>query len=57
MKIGEGHDKDQRNYMVTSEKLYSTGYRCEYSLEKGVDEILALCKNLQQEEIKTYGNY
>ena len=35
-----GKDPDQRNYIVSNEKIESTGFRTEYSLERGISELL-----------------
>lgn len=35
-----GKDPDQRNYIVSNEKIESTGFRTQYSLERGIRELL-----------------
>jgi nucleoside-diphosphate-sugar epimerase len=35
-----GKDPDQRNYIVSNEKIESTGYKPEFSLEKGIGELI-----------------
>jgi len=35
-----GKDPDQRNYIVSNEKIESTGFRTEFSLERGISELL-----------------
>lgn len=32
-------DPDGRNYIVSSQKLYNTGFKCEYDLDYGIQEI------------------
>jgi nucleoside-diphosphate-sugar epimerase len=35
-----GKDLDQRDYMVSYEKIMKTGFRCTISMEEGIDEML-----------------
>ena len=35
-----GKDPDQRNYIVSNEKIESTGFRTEFSLDRGISELL-----------------
>jgi nucleoside-diphosphate-sugar epimerase len=35
-----GRDPDQRNYIVSNEKIEATGYRPDYSLDRGIQELL-----------------
>lgn len=42
--IAEGSDPDQRNYLVSSEKMMKTGFRCYYDLDKAIDEVIDLCR-------------
>jgi len=48
-----GKDPDQRNYIVSNEKIESTGFSTEYSLDRGIKELIkgyAMIKN------SLYGN-
>ena len=36
-------DPDQRNYVVSNAKLESLGWKCAYSLDMGIKEVLAAC--------------
>ena len=48
-----GKDPDQRNYIVSNEKLEGTGYKTAYSLDHGIEELIkgfAMIKNTK------YGN-
>lgn len=36
----KGKDPDQRNYNVSSQKLYNTGFVCLYGLDYGIEELL-----------------
>lgn len=36
-------DPDKRNYIVSNEKLESLGWKCEYSLDYGICELLKAC--------------
>ena len=35
-----GKDPDQRNYIVSNEKIESTGYKTEYGIGKGIQELI-----------------
>ena len=35
-----GEDPDKRDYIVSNERLYSTGFRPEWSLERGISELI-----------------
>jgi nucleoside-diphosphate-sugar epimerase len=35
-----GKDPDQRNYIVSNEKIESTGYKPEFSLDRGIEELI-----------------
>ena len=36
-----GKDPDQRNYIVSNKKIESTGFRTEFSLDRGIEELIA----------------
>ena len=38
--IMEGSDPDQRNYIVSSQKLYETGFKINHSIEEAIEEII-----------------
>lgn len=46
-------DPDQRNYIVSNEKLEKTGYRTEYSLDRGIAELI---KGYTMIKNSKYGN-
>ncbi|MDF2373701.1 MAG: NAD-dependent epimerase/dehydratase family protein [Rhizobiaceae bacterium] len=46
-------DPDQRNYIVSNEKLESTGYRTEFSLDRGIAELI---KGFVMLKNSIYGN-
>lgn len=53
VEAGSGKDPDQRNYIVSNEKIEATGYRTEFGLQLGVSELIkgyAMIKN------NLYGN-
>ncbi len=56
IEIGEGKDPDQRNYIVSNEKILSTGFKFEHSLNKGIREVLNLCHLMSQEETNKMRN-
>ena len=35
-----GKDPDQRNYIVSNEKIEATGFKTEFSLDRGIDELI-----------------
>ena len=35
-----GKDPDQRDYIVSNEKIESTGFDTEFSLDRGIDELI-----------------
>jgi len=49
-----GKDPDQRNYIVSNEKIERTGFKPEYSLERGIQELIkgyTMIKNNQYANI------
>ncbi len=48
-----GKDPDQRNYIVSNEKLEATGYKTEFSLERGIGELI---KGYTMIKNSLYGN-
>jgi len=38
--IGEGKDPDQRNYIVSNEKIEATGFKPDHSLQQGIKELI-----------------
>jgi hypothetical protein len=48
-----GKDPDQRNYIVSNEKLEATGYRTEFSLARGIGELI---KGFTMIRNSLYGN-
>ena len=48
-----GKDPDQRNYIVSNEKIQSTGFKTEFSLERGIEELL---KGYSMIKNSLYGN-
>jgi nucleoside-diphosphate-sugar epimerase len=48
-----GKDPDQRNYIVSNKKLEQTGYRTEYSLDHGIEELI---KGFTMMKNTKYGN-
>ncbi|MBI3190346.1 NAD(P)-dependent oxidoreductase [archaeon] len=35
-----GKDPDKRNYIISNKKIMATGFRCAYSLEDGIEELI-----------------
>ena len=48
-----GKDPDQRNYIVSNEKIESTGFKTEFSLDRGIEELI---KGYQMIKNSLYGN-
>ena len=48
-----GKDPDQRNYIVSNEKLEATGYKTAYSLDHGIEELI---KGFTMIKNTKYGN-
>ncbi len=48
-----GKDPDQRNYIVSNEKIESTGFKQEFSLDRGIDELI---KGFHMLKNTKYGN-
>jgi nucleoside-diphosphate-sugar epimerase len=48
-----GRDPDQRNYIVSNEKIEKTGYKPAYSLDRGIQELL---KGFVMIKNSLYGN-
>jgi nucleoside-diphosphate-sugar epimerase len=55
--VGEGKDPDQRNYLVSNEKILRTGFRFEHSLEAGIREVARVCDLVSPEQAKGMRNY
>jgi len=47
-------DPDQRNYIISSEKLYNTGFECIYNLDKGIEQLLTVYSMIDD---PWYANY
>jgi nucleoside-diphosphate-sugar epimerase len=48
-----GKDPDQRNYIVSNEKIESTGFSTEFSLDRGIEELIKGYKMIKNSR---YGN-
>ena len=47
-------DPDKRNYIVSSQKIYNTGFECHYDLEEGIRQMIDLYAMIDE---PWYGNY
>ena len=47
-------DPDKRNYIVSSEKIYSRGFECKYDLDDGIRQLLTMYKLIDR---PWYANY
>ena len=47
-----GFDKDKRNYMVSNEKIESTGYNPTFSLDDGIKELIKGYQMIKNQEFK-----
>ena len=48
-----GEDPDKRNYLISNEKIERLGYRTQYSLDFGIEELLKVYAILKK---SSYGN-
>ena len=48
-----GKDPDQRNYIVSNDKIESTGYKTKFSLDRGIGELI---KGYSMIRNSLYGN-
>jgi len=54
MESAVGRDPDQRDYIVSNEKIERTGYRPEFSLDDGIEELVkgfAMIRNTRYSNI------
>ncbi len=49
-----GTDLDKRNYIVSSDKFYSTGFECKYDLDYGISELLKAYNLLDEPWLSNY---
>jgi nucleoside-diphosphate-sugar epimerase len=54
--IGKGKDPDQRNYIVSNDKILSTGFKFRHELDDGIREVARLCPLLSPAEILSARN-
>ena len=47
-------DPDKRDYIVSSQKLFDTGFECKYDLDDGIKQLLKMYKLLDE---PWYANY
>lgn len=52
----EGKDVDGRNYLVSNDKLLSTGFRFGHSLLSGIREVIWICRTHSVEELQKMRN-
>ncbi len=51
-----GKDPDQRNYIVSNDKVLATGFQFANSLDKGIREVAQLCEMMSNEETSRMTN-
>lgn len=49
--VGEGEDPDQRNYLVSSDKLLATGFEFQYTLPQGIMDVAGMLSIMNPAEI------
>ena len=49
-------DFDKRNYVVSNEKLEKTGWKCDFSLDSGIEELLSAYKMISNFKNKDFTN-
>jgi nucleoside-diphosphate-sugar epimerase len=47
-------DLDKRDYIVSSQKIYNLGFKCEYDLDIGIEQLIKMYKLIDE---PWYGNY
>jgi nucleoside-diphosphate-sugar epimerase len=50
-------DPDKRNYIVSNEKLESLGFKCHFSLDYGIQELLMACPIIKNSNIDRFQTY
>lgn len=56
LSIAEGSDPDQRNYLVSNQKLLDTGFVFRHGLASGIHEVARICSMLHPESVEKMGN-
>ena len=51
-----GIDKDNRNYIVSNDKLEATGWKPRYTIEDGINELMSAYKMIITDNNKKYTN-
>lgn len=46
-----GHDLDQRNYVVSYEKINNQGFKCKTTMEEGIQELIKICSLIDNKNI------
>lgn len=54
---GDGRDPDQRNYLVSNDKVLRTGFEFKHSLEDGIREVATIAGMITAEQAQTMRNY
>jgi nucleoside-diphosphate-sugar epimerase len=47
-------DLDKRDYIVSSQKIYDLGFKCEYDLDAGIKQLIKMYNLIDE---PWYGNY
>lgn len=56
IKVGEGEDKDKRNYLVSNDKILNHGFKFSHSIEDGIRDVARLSIWLSNEQIRSMKN-
>jgi nucleoside-diphosphate-sugar epimerase len=54
--VGEGRDPDQRNYLVSNQKISQAGFRFTHTLEQGIQEVAEVVKMCEESQLQTMNN-
>ncbi|MCD6360392.1 MAG: NAD(P)-dependent oxidoreductase [Armatimonadetes bacterium] len=49
-----GRDVDRRDYVVSNERLYATGFRPQWSLDDGIEQLIAAFELLPKDPLRNY---
>lgn len=54
VKTGDGRDPDQRNYLVSNEKISKTGFFFQQPLEQGINDVATYCDLMGERHVRSH---